>query len=142
MEGNRDNSTTKQEEVLGTVVVDITITNNKNDSNSSDDDSTDGNKPMALGLRILFEWEHRKIKLEHNHTITGWALSVMSTVRSDVVDYMNGGHSNPIKCVIRKLYEPSCPNKHREIKDKTIGDIIFNIFVRIQGLPTQDRTLK
>ena len=89
MEGNRDNPTTKQEEVFGTVVVDITITNNKNDSNSSDDDSTDGNKPMALGLRILFEWEHRKIKLEHDYTITGWALSVVSTVRSDVVDCMN-----------------------------------------------------
>ena len=74
---------------MGTVVVDITIPNNNNNSNRSGNGSTDGNKLMALGLRILFEWEHRKIKLEHDYTITGWALSVVSTVRSDVVDCMN-----------------------------------------------------
>ena len=35
-------------------------------SNRSDDDITDEDKPMTLGSQIMFQWELRKEKVEHD----------------------------------------------------------------------------
>ena len=61
--------------------------------------------------------------LEHDYSITGWALSVMPAVQADVVEQLIGTHRDAITLVIIKLYEPPCPNRSNEIKGKIIGDI-------------------
>ena len=90
---------------------------------SDDDDTVNDPVTFSLGNRILFEWEKRRNKLEHDYSIAGWALSVMPAVRADVVERLLGIHRDAIERVIVKLHEPPCPNRSNEIKDKTIGDI-------------------
>ena len=63
----------------------------------------------------------------------------MPAVRDNVVERMTGVHRDAIDCVVTKLHEHPCPNKSKEIKGKTIGDILnmfwleFNIFSTKQG---------
>ena len=51
---------------------------------------------MILGSKILFEWERRKFKLDHDYTITGWALSVMPEVWSGAEERLTGYHRDAI----------------------------------------------
>ncbi|KAL3772048.1 hypothetical protein ACHAWU_008070 [Discostella pseudostelligera] len=46
---------------------------------SSDDDAGDYGG-YDFGQRVLWHWEHRKSKIEHDYAITGWALSVIMTL--------------------------------------------------------------
>ena len=98
-------------EVFGTTV----------DSKTSEDNvkyasTDDKNKLISLCSKILFEWEHRKVKLDHDYAITVWALSVMPEVRANVEERLTGDHCGSIKCVVSKLHKPLCPkeiNKYR-----------------------------
>ena len=51
----------------------------------------------------------------------------MPAVRDNVVERMTGVHHDTIGRVVTKLHETPCHKKSKEIKGKTIGDIM-NIF--------------
>ena len=82
-------------------------------SNISDDDITNEDEPMNLGSQILFQWEQRKEIVEHDSSISGWALNVMPAVRDNVVERMTGVHRDSVDLVVTKLHEPPCPNKSK-----------------------------
>ena len=47
--------------MFGTTVDSTTSMNNGEDASGDDDDD-----PMSIGSNILFEWECRKVKLDHD----------------------------------------------------------------------------
>ena len=66
----------------------------------------------------------KKKKVEHNYSISGWDLSVMPAVQENIVEDMTGVHHDTIERIVTKLHEPPCPKKSKEIRGKTIGDIM------------------
>jgi len=66
---------------------------------SDDDDDTESNEVatpnnsiMSFGRTVLFHWNRRRKKIEHEYAIAGWALSVVGEVRIDVRERMRGEH--------------------------------------------------
>ena len=127
--GNRDGLEFKLTEVLGPEVNNNSPSNTIYSSNSSVDDINDEDKPMTLQYQILFQWERRKEKVEHDYSISGLALSVMPAVLDDFVELITGVQYDAIKRVITKLHEPPCPNERNEIQVKTIGDIVHMLWL-------------
>ena len=68
---------------------------------------------MTLGYQILFQWERRKEKVEHDYSIVGWDIIVMPAVRDDVVEHITGVNRDDIERVVTKLHEPPWPNKSK-----------------------------
>ena len=96
----------------------------EDDEDDDDDDSSKKDEALTLGSEVLFAWDRRKGKIEHDYAVLGWVLSVMPDVRADVAERLNGDHRIAIERVITRLHLPPCPNKNKTIKDKDIGDII------------------
>ena len=103
----------EETEVFGTAV--YSTTSEGNGEYASEDDD---NEPTSLGPKILFVWEHRKVKLYHDYAITGWVLSVMLEVRADVEDNLTVDHRGTIEPVLSKLHKPPCPRKSKKIQVK------------------------
>ena len=58
--------------MFGTTVYSTTSEDNGEDAGADNDyDSS------SLSSNILFEWERRKVKMDHDYVVTGWALSVI-----------------------------------------------------------------
>ena len=111
IEGNINGLEFELTEVLGPEANNVSPDKTIASSNSSDNEITDEDEPMTLGSQIIFQWEQRKGKVEHNYSIYGWALSVMPAVRDDVVNKMTGVNHDAIECVVTKLHETPYPNK-------------------------------
>ena len=62
------------------------ITPGPNTNVASDEDTINEPKTISLGNQILFEWENRKNKLEHDYAIADWALSVMPAVQTNAIE--------------------------------------------------------
>ena len=65
--------------MFGTTVDSTTSMNNGEYASGDDDDN-----PMSIGSNIIFEWERRKVKLDHDYAITRWALSLMPEVWANI----------------------------------------------------------
>ena len=48
------------------------------------------------------------------------------------MERMTGAHRDAIERVVTKLHEPPCPNKSKEIKGKTIGDILYMFWLEFK----------
>ena len=72
-------------------------------------------------------------KAENNYYISVWDLSVMPAVLDDVVEPMTVVHCDYLYCVVTNIYEPNCPNKSKEIKGKTICDILHMFWLDFKG---------
>ena len=118
----------EENEVFGTTVDSTTLEDNGEDASADDEKN-----PMRLGSKILFEWERRKVKLDHDYAIIGWDLSVMPEVRANVEERLNGDHSDAIKCVVSKLHEPPCPKKIK-IQGKTMVEILHMLWLEFKHL--------
>ena len=115
-------------EVFGTTV----------DSKTSEDNvkyasTDDKNKLISLCSKILFEWEHRKVKLDHDYAITGWALSVMPEVRANVEERLTGDHCGSIECVVSKLHKLPCPKESKKIQGKKMGEILHTFWLEFKN---------
>ena len=73
--------------MFGTTVYSTTSEDNGKDAGA--DNAYDSS---SLSSNIIFEWERRKVKMDHDYVVTGWALSVIPEVRADVDDHMTGDH--------------------------------------------------
>ena len=103
---------------------------------SDDDDDDDDDNGMSdggeyggyeLGKKLLWHWEQRKSKIEHDYAITGWALSIMSDIHEDVcerIDSNNGLYRSAIERVVKRLHLPPCPNSNRAIIGLGEGEIV------------------
>ena len=132
IEGNSGGLGFELTEVFGPEVNNASPSNTISRFNSSDDDITDDYEPMTLGSRILFQWEKRKKKVEHDYSIYCWDLSVMPVVQDNAVERMTCVHRDYIELVVKKMHEPPCPNKSKEIEGKTIGDILHIFWLELK----------
>ena len=57
----------------------------------------------------------------------------MPAVRDNVVECMTGFHRDDIERVFKKMHEPPCPYKSKEIYGKTIGDILHILWLEFKG---------
>jgi hypothetical protein len=94
----------------------------ESNDNVSDDDS--GNSGFSFGSKLVWHWEHRRVKLEHPYAIMGWALCVMDDVRQDVNARLNGDHRNAMEMVIKRLHLPPCPNLDPEVSKMSEAQIV------------------
>jgi len=103
--------------------------NNNDDGSNSDEDEEEGGICYNAGEYggILWHWQHRKIKFEHKHAVTGWALCVMNDVCEDVHARLKGEHRNAMEMVVKHLHLPPCPNQHPEVLSMTEAQIV-NVF--------------
>jgi hypothetical protein len=89
-----------------------------------DSDSTGAYGGFPFGSKILWHWERRKVKLEHEYAITAWALCVMEDVREDVRVRLTGAHRMPMETVVKRLHLPPCPNQNLEVRSMSEAQII------------------
>ena len=90
---------------------------------SMSDDEGEG-EGTGMGEQILACWNNRKVKLDHDYAVAGWALCVMAEVRQDVDARMDGSHREAIERVVERLHLPPCPNKRVNIDEMSPADIV------------------
>ena len=73
------------------------------------------NVGSGLGKEVASRWNHRKDKLEHDVSITAWALSVHPAVRADVASRMTGSHRDAIERYVIRLHVAPCPNPQKKV---------------------------
>ena len=109
---------------------------------SDDDDiedrteATPYNLIMSFGRQVLWHWNRRKKRIEHEYAITGWALSVVDEVRKDVRARMRGEHRDAIESVVRHLHVMPCANTNTDVLSMTpveIVDQFWNEFKSFQN---------
>ena len=100
----------------------------------SDSEQADDDSPIGLGRMILKLWYARKEKLEHDYSITGWALSIVPYVRADVEVRMKGTHRDAIERVVKnkKLHLQPCPNPDKEVATWSEAQLL-DVFWREYG---------
>ena len=107
------------------------------DADEDDDeeagDEEDATAPLTMGMQMCRAWDKRRVKLEHDYSIAGWALSVMPEVREDCLECMTGEHHNAIERVITKLHLAPCPNKATKgMSIEAIIDLFWDEFKTFQ----------
>ena len=94
--------------------------------NSDDDDDGDitAERPKSFGRLFIWHWEKRKLRIEHEYAITGWALCVMEDIRKDVSSRMTGEHQSAIDKVVTRLHAPPCANSNPSVSSMTMAEIL------------------
>lgn len=113
-DADADNSDVDDEAINGSV--------GENEEDGSDVGGDYGG--FSFGSKLVWHWEHRKIRVEHPYAITGWALCVMNDVRQDVNARFNGEHRIAMEIVIKCLHHPPCPNQHPEVAEMSVAQIV------------------
>ena len=85
------------------------------DDNESNEEGTPINSIMSFGRTVLFHWNRRRKKIQHEYAIAGWALSIVGEVRIDAHERMRGEHRDAIERVVRRLHVAPCANSHHDI---------------------------
>ena len=92
------------------VVFSIDTTPNSSDTDSDDDDDVAKatRPPKSFGELFIWHWDKRKLRIEHEYAIAGWALCVLEDVQKDVLSRMTGDHQSAIDKVIIRLHARPC----------------------------------
>jgi hypothetical protein len=90
-----------------------------NDVNESEDQLG-----KRLGDLMEMAWLHRKPKLEHDYSITAWALSVMPEVYEDCSRRLTGFHREAIERVVRKQFPDQVIKNDPELQDMTQDEVV------------------
>ena len=100
------------------------VGNGTDDEDSDDEPETPGNTTMSFARQVCWHWNKRKLRIEHEYSITAWALCVMGSVRNDVRDRLTGHHRDAIEKVVSRLHVPPCPNTNPAILTMLPHEII------------------
>ena len=111
--GVQDDVQQEAKEVYGPefeAAADAAATNAKGGERS--DGSEELNKEMDLHARFVWEWEKRKVKLEHEYVMAGFALSVSPDVweHASRPGVLGPKLRTALEKVVRKLHKESNPN--------------------------------
>ena len=91
---------------------------------------------MSFACQITWHWNKRKQRIEHECSITAWALCIMRPVRNDVRDRLTGEHHDAIEKVVTCLHVPPCLNPNPAvltILTHMIIDTFWNEFKAFQN---------
>ena len=101
-----------------------------NSSGGDDEDGVDGTQGtssalvMSFGRQVIWHWDKRRHRIEHEYAIAGWALCVMDDVRKDVQRRMTGAHRDAIERVVSRLHKPPCPNTNASVSSMSQAEIV------------------
>jgi len=95
-----------------------------NDFDAYTTDVTPYNSVMSFGRQVIWHWLKRKVRIEHEYAIVGWALCVMDDIRKDVLERLTGPHRDTIEKVVKRLHVPLCPNSNPAISAMSSHEII------------------
>jgi hypothetical protein len=82
------------------------------------------NPIMAFGRQVIWHWNKRKQRIEHEYAIAGWALCVMEDVQKDVQEQLMGTHHDAIDKVVSRLHMLLCPNINPAVSSMSLPNII------------------
>jgi hypothetical protein len=94
------------------------------------------NLTMSFGRQVIWHWNKRKKRLEHEYAITGWVLCIIEDIRKDVSERLTGSHRDAIAEVVRRLHEPPCPNNNQAVSSMHMPeriDTFWNEFRAFQN---------
>ena len=117
----------------------VSFVDSEDDEDSESNEATPINSIMSFGRSVLFHWNRRRKKIEHEYAIAGWALSIVSEVRIDVRERMRGEHRDAIECVIRRLHVAPCANTHPDIASMSEAEIIDTFWNEFKSFQNCDR---
>ncbi len=112
------------------------VDNDTDDEDSDDEPETPGNTTMSFACQVSWHWNKLKPRIEHEYSITAWALCLMGSVRNNVRDRLTGHHRDAIEKVVSHLHVPPCPNTHPAILTMLphkIIDTFWNEFKAFQN---------
>jgi hypothetical protein len=103
--------------------------NESNDDTSDDKDNTQMqvtpyNTVMSFARQVIWHWDKRKQRIEHEYSIAGWALCVMEDVQKDVAQQLTGMHRDAIEKVVIRLHGPPCPNTNPAVSSMSMPEIV------------------
>ena len=93
----------------------VAFADSDNNDGTENNEGTPFNSIMSFGKTVLFHWNRRKKRIEHEYAIAGWALSVVDKARKDVRERMRGEHQTAIECVICRLHVAPSANSHPDV---------------------------
>jgi len=120
------------------VVFEVTL-QPSGDEADSDEEASDAEEvveKISFGEAILEHWNRRKTKIEHEYSITAWALCVMKEVREDVSLRLKGAHRDAIEEVVRRLHLPPCLNKSVNLSEMNPADIVDTFWNEFKAFQT------
>ena len=94
------------------------------DSDDDDNGEINSEQPKSFGRLFIWHWNKRKLRIEHEYAIAGWALCVMDDIRKDVLLRMTGVHQSAIDKVVARLHAPPCANTNPAISSMLIPEIL------------------
>ena len=80
---------------------------------------------MSFGRQVLWHWNRRKKRIDHEYAIAWWALSVVNEVWKDVLAWMRGKgeHRDAIERVVHCLHVAPCANSNPDVFSMTPAEI-------------------
>jgi len=96
------------------------------------------NSIMSFGRQVIWHWSKRKVRIEHEYAIVGWALCVMEDIRNDVMERLTGAHRDTIEKVVSRLHVPPCPNSNPAVSAMSSHEIIDTFWNEFKAF--QNRT--
>jgi hypothetical protein len=79
---------------------------------------------MSFGRHVIWHWNKRKQRIEHEYAIAGWALCIMKDVQKDVQEQLTGMRRDAIEKVVNRLHMPPCPNTNPAVSSMSLPYII------------------
>ena len=76
-----------------------------------------------VGDFLTMFWNIRKVKLDHDYSIIGWALSIMPEVYKDAQERLTGEHRDKIERVVRKLFTYPYQNRFPDLQGMSEDDV-------------------
>jgi hypothetical protein len=70
----------------------VAFTDSDDDDDTENNEATPYNSIMSFRRTVLFHWNRRKKRIEHEYAIAGWALSIVNEVWKDVREQVRGEH--------------------------------------------------
>jgi hypothetical protein len=92
-----------------------------------------------LGDMLTMSWNSRKVKLDHDYSIIGWALSVMPEVYKDACERFTGEHRDKIERVVRKLFAYPYQNRFPDLQGMSENEIVDLIWDEFKAFLPQDQ---
>jgi hypothetical protein len=103
---------------------DLTPSSDFGSDDDNDDEDINSEHPKSFGRLLIWHWNKRKLRIEHEYAIAGWALCVLEDVLKDVLSRMNGDHQSAIDRVINRLHAPPCANTNPAVLSMTEADVL------------------
>jgi hypothetical protein len=102
----------------------LPVDNDTDDEVSNDEPETPDNTTMSFAHQVSWHWNKHKLHIEHEYSITAWALCMMGSVRNNVRDRLTGQHCDAIEKVVTCLHVPPCPNPNPAVLTMLPHEII------------------